>query len=36
MTGRPTPERALLYKLLFAVAVTAFILYIWTHEAHLR
>ena len=36
MIRRPTPERAMLYKLLFAVAITAFMLYIWMHEVHLH
>lgn len=34
---RPPPERAMLYKLLFALAVTApLILYIWLREVHIR
>jgi hypothetical protein len=36
MRGRPTSGRATLYKLLFAIAMTAFMLYIWMHEVHLR
>ena len=36
MRGRLTPERAMLFKLLFAIAMTAFKLYIWTHKVHLR
>lgn len=36
MRRLPSPGRAMLYKLLFAVCVTSLILYIWIHDIHIR
>lgn len=36
MRRLPSPGRAMLYKLLFAIGVSSFILYIWMHDVHIR